>query len=221
MRVLGSGAMVEQFEARRSADAGGARRKARGSIGEVHGHCTRGARSLPLRHVPTRHSGRGSLMRPGSVFSVFLLAAGLSAAIDQTTFAARGNATRSPVWAQHGMVCAAQPLAVQVGVDILKQGGSAVDAAIAVNACLGLMEPTSNGLGGDMFALVWDPAEKKLIGLNGSGRAPLGLTADKVKADPDGTIPQFSPYTWTVPGACDGWFELHKRFGKLPMKTLL
>src|SRR5574342_585879 len=93
---------------------------------------------------------------------------------------ARGKATRSVVWAKHGMVCAAQPLAVQAGVEILKQGGSAADAAIAVNACLGLMEPTANGLGGDLFALVWDPKARKLVGLNGSGRAPLALTADKV-----------------------------------------
>src|SRR6059036_3228051 len=78
----------------------------------------------------------------------------------------RGNATRSVVWAKHGMVCAAQPLAVQAGVEILKQGGSAVDAAIAVNACLGLMEPTANGLGGDLFAILWDPARKQVMGLN-------------------------------------------------------
>ena len=146
----------------------------------------------------------------------------MTAGIDQTTFAARGNATRSVVWAPHGMVCAAQPLAVQVGVDVLKQGGSAVDAAIAVNACLGLMEPTANGLGGDLFAIVWDPKARKLVGLNGSGRAPLALTADKVMADVKAdTIPNYSPYAWTVPGACDGWFELHKRFGKLPMKAVL
>src|SRR6266536_5532758 len=84
--------------------------------------------------------------------------------------AERGQATRSVVYAPHGMVCAAQPLAVQAGVDILKQGGSAVDAAIAVNACLGLMEPTANGLGGDLFALVWDPKTQRVVGLNASGR---------------------------------------------------
>src|SRR5262245_16453432 len=89
--------------------------------------------------------------------------------------AARGVATRSVVWAEHGMVCAAQPLAVQAGVDVLRSGGSAVDAAIAVNACLGLMEPTANGLGGDLFAIVWDPKTKKLVGLNGSGRSPMAL----------------------------------------------
>jgi len=135
--------------------------------------------------------------------------------------AARGQATRSVVWAPHGMVCAAQPLAVQAGVEVLKRGGSAVDAAIAVNACLGLMEPTANGLGGDLFAMVWDPKAKKLAGLNASGRAPLGLTIDKVPAEKDGTIPLYSPYSWTVPGCADGWFELHKRYGRLPMKELL
>src|SRR5207249_7816099 len=101
----------------------------------------------------------------------------------------RGVATRSVVYAQHGMVCAAQPLAVQAGLEVLKAGGSAVDAAIAVNACLGLMEPTANGLGGDLFAIVWDPKTKSLVGLNASGRAPLALTADKVPPEKDGTIP--------------------------------
>jgi gamma-glutamyltranspeptidase/glutathione hydrolase len=149
------------------------------------------------------------------------------AALAMTTFpaatghSARGIASRSVVWAPHGMVCAAQPLAVQAGVDILKQGGSAADAAIAVNACLGLMEPTANGLGGDLFALVWDPKTRRLHGLNASGRAPLALNIDKVPPEPDGTIPVYSPYAWTVPGACDGWFELHRRFGRLPMAKVL
>jgi gamma-glutamyltranspeptidase/glutathione hydrolase len=133
----------------------------------------------------------------------------------------RGAATRSVVWAQHGMVCAAQPLAVQAGISILEQGGTAVDAAIAVNACLGLMEPTANGLGGDLFAIVWDPKTKKLVGLNGSGRCPMALTVDKVPPEKDGTIPLYSPYSWTVPGCADGWFELHAKYGKLPMSTIL
>src|SRR4029453_1358072 len=101
----------------------------------------------------------------------------------------RGEATRSPVLAAYGMVAAAQPLAVQAGVEILKTGGSAVDAAIAVNACLGLMEPTANGLGGDLFAILWDPKAGKVVGFNASGRAPLALTAAKVIPDEDGTIP--------------------------------
>jgi len=155
--------------------------------------------------------------------SIFALAAALvmTASFDQTTFAARGTATRSPVWAPHGMVCAAQPLAVQAGVEVLRRGGTAVDAAIAMNACLGLMEPTANGLGGDLFAIVWDPKTRQLAGLNASGRAPLALTADQVPAEQDGTIPLYSPYAWTVPGCADGWFELHRRFGKLPMTQIL
>jgi gamma-glutamyltranspeptidase/glutathione hydrolase len=130
-------------------------------------------------------------------------------------------ATRSVTVARHGMVAAAQPLAVQIGIDVLKQGGSAVDAAIAVNAALALMEPVSCGLGGDLFALVWDPESETLYGLNGSGRAPAALTIDKVPANDDGTIPLYSPYAWSVPGCVDGWFELHQKFGKLPMAQLL
>jgi len=159
-------------------------------------------------------------MRPSLLRLVACTALLLTTTMDQTTFAARGTATRSVVRAQHGMVCAAQPLAVQVGVDILKQGGSAVDAAIAVNACLGLMEPTANGLGGDLFAIVWDPKAKKLAGLNASGRAPLALTVEKIPAGND-TIPLHTPFAWTVPGCADGWFELHARYGKLPMSKLL
>ncbi len=125
------------------------------------------------------------------------------------------------VWAPRGMIAAAQPLAVQAGLDLLKKGGSAVDAAIGVNACLGLMEPTACGLGGDLFALVWDPKAQKLHGLNASGRAPLALTIDAVRPQADGTIPLFSPYAWTVPGCADGWFELHRRFGRLPIEAVV
>lgn len=133
----------------------------------------------------------------------------------------RGTATRSVVWARNGMVAAAQPLCAQAGVDILKKGGSAVDAAIATNACLALMEPTSCGPGGDLFAIVWDPATKRLVGLNASGRAPRALSIAKVPPAKDGTIPLHSPYAWTVPGAVDGWFALHARFGRLPMRDVL
>lgn len=135
--------------------------------------------------------------------------------------AARGTATRSVVWAEHGMVAASQPLAVQVGLEILKRGGSAADAAIAVNACLGVMEPTANGVGGDLFAIIWDPKQKKVVGLNASGRAPMNLTPDKVPPDSNGTIPLHSPYAWTVPGCVDGWFELHRRYGKLLFSDIL
>ena len=135
--------------------------------------------------------------------------------------AVRGGSSRSVVYARHGMVCAAQPLAVQAGVEVLQAGGSAVDAAIAVNACLALMEPTSCGPGGDLFAIVWDPKAGRLVGLNASGRAPLALTIEKVPPEPDGTIPLYSPYAWTVPGCVDGWFELHAKYGRLPLSRVL
>ncbi len=151
--------------------------------------------------------------------SACLLASSLLLGADRP--AGRAFATRSPVLARHGMVAAAHPLAVQIGVDVLKQGGSAVDAAIAVNAALGLMEPVACGVGGDLFALVWDPGTRRLWGLNGSGRAPAALTLEKVPRQPDGTIPPYSPFAWTVPGCVDGWAELHARFGRLPLKTLL
>lgn len=130
-------------------------------------------------------------------------------------------ATRSEVIARHGMACTSQPLATQVAIDILKKGGSAVDAAIAANACLGLMEPTGNGIGGDLFAIVWDAKTQKLHGLNASGRSPYGLTLEELNAQGITTIPKFGPLPITVPGCVDGWFELHARFGKLPMSEVL
>jgi len=135
--------------------------------------------------------------------------------------ARQSGATRSVVRAPHGMVAAAQPLAVQAGVEILRRGGSAVDAALAANACLAVMEPTACGLGGDLFAMVWDPAARQLHGLNASGRALRALSPDDVPPEPDGTIPLHSPYAWTVPGCAAGWFDLHRRFGALPMGVLL
>ncbi len=130
-------------------------------------------------------------------------------------------ATRSVVHARHGMVASAHPLATQIGVEILKKGGNAVDAAIAVNAALGFLEPVACGVGGDLFAILWDPKTGKLHGLNGSGRAPKLARAEAIPAEPDGTIPLHSPWAWTVPGAVDGWFALHARFGRLPMKEVL
>jgi gamma-glutamyltranspeptidase/glutathione hydrolase len=145
--------------------------------------------------------------------------AGVATAADRTE--GRMFATRSVVHARHGMVAAAHPRAVQIGVETLKEGGTAVDAAIAVNAALGFMEPVSCGIGGDLFAIVWDAESGTLHGLNASGRAPAALNAEKVEPEADGTIPRFSPYAWSVPGAVDGWFELHERFGSLPMSTIL
>ncbi len=158
-------------------------------------------------------------MRQLLVVMLPFLVAAAAAAADRPE--GRSFATRSVTIARHGMVAAAHPLAVEIGLDVLKQGGSAVDAAIAVNAALALMEPMSCGPGGDLFAMVWDPKSNKLYGLNASGRAPMALTIDKVPLEPYGTIPLYSPYSWTVPGAVDGWYELHRRFGRLPMARLL
>ncbi len=119
-------------------------------------------------------------------------------------------ATRSEVIARHGMACTSQPLASQVAIDVLKAGGTAVDAAIAANACLGLMAPTGNGMGGDLFAIVWDPKTKKLYGLNASGRSPAGLTLEYFKKNNLKSIPPHGPLPVSVPGAVDGRFELHK-----------
>ncbi|GAA0710741.1 gamma-glutamyltransferase [Dokdonella soli] len=130
-------------------------------------------------------------------------------------------ATRSEVIATHGMVATSHPLATQIGLDVLKKGGSAVDAAIAANAALGLMEPVSNGVGGDLFAIVWDAKTKKLYGYNGSGRSPKSLTLKWFQDHDYKAIPPLGPLPVNVPGAVDGWFALHDRFGKLPMKDVL
>jgi len=127
-------------------------------------------------------------------------------------------ATRSEVLATHGMVATSVPLATQIGLDVLKKGGTAVDAAIAANATLGLMEPVSNGVGGDLFAIVWDAKTKKLYGYNGSGRSPKSLTLQYFNDHDIKEIPALGPLPVNVPGAVDGWFALHDRFGKLPMK---
>jgi len=127
-------------------------------------------------------------------------------------------ATRSEVFAQHGMVATSHPLATQIGLDVLKQGGTAVDAAIAANAALGLMEPVSNGVGGDLFAIVWDAKTKKLYGYNGSGRSPKSLTLKWFQDNGYKAIPPTGPLPVSVPGAVDGWLALHERFGKLPIK---
>ena len=137
-------------------------------------------------------------------------------------------ATRSPVLAQHGMACTEQPLASQIAIDILKKGGSAVDAAIAANAAIGLMQPVLNGIGGDLFAIVWDPKTKKLYGYNGSGRAAMGRDLAKMREEvaaawkragkpEQAHIPPMGSLPVTVPGTVDAWFALHQKFGKLPM----
>jgi gamma-glutamyltranspeptidase / glutathione hydrolase len=186
----------------------GARKPNRAAAGPVPA-CPFGAR---------RHHASMKLLR---LSLGCLFASVASAQIDRID--GRPFATRSAVLAQHGMVCTSQPLATQIGIDILKAGGSAVDAAIAANAALGLMEPVSNGVGGDLFAIVYDAKTRKLYGLNASGRAPLGLGFEQMKAElaKVGSPAHIPPYGFlpiSVPGAVSGWFELHGRFGKLPVK---
>ena len=130
-------------------------------------------------------------------------------------------ATRSEVIAQHGMACTSQPLATQVALDVLKAGGNAIDAAIAANAVLGLVEPTGNGIGGDLFAIVWDAETGQLFGLNASGKSPQTLTLDYFKEKEYKKIPSYGPLPVSVPGCVDGWFELHGRFGSMEMDQIL
>ncbi|MET7142848.1 gamma-glutamyltransferase [Xanthomonas sp. PPL139] len=126
-------------------------------------------------------------------------------------------ATRSEVIAPHAMAATSQPLATQIALQTLHDGGSAVDAAIAANAALGLMEPTGNGVGGDLFAIVWDPKTQKLYGYNGSGRSPKALTLAEFQRRGLTEIPATGPLPVSVPGAVDGWFALHERFGRRTM----
>ncbi len=128
---------------------------------------------------------------------------------------------RSVVIAPHGMVCCAHPLATQIGLDVLKSGGNAVDAAIATNAALGLMEPMSCGIGGDLFAIVWDAKTQKLHGLNSSGRAPIKATREFFANNQLDDIPTLGPLSWSVPGCVDGWYELQRKFGTRTLAQLL
>lgn len=153
-----------------------------------------------------------------SVLLLFILAINLFA---QDRITGKKFATRSEVIARHGMAATSQPLATQVALDILKKGGNAIDAAIAANAMLGLVEPVSNGIGGDLFAIVWSAKDKKLYGLNASGRSPYSLSLDYFKKNNIKKIPALGPLPVSVPGCVDGWFELHNKFGKLPMTEIL
>jgi gamma-glutamyltranspeptidase / glutathione hydrolase len=141
--------------------------------------------------------------------------------IAQDRITGRNFATRSEVIAQNGMVCTSQPLATQAALDILKAGGNAIDAAIAADAVLGLTEPTGSGMGGDLFAIVWDAKAKKLHGLNASGRSPYDLTLQYFREKGLKQIPSTGPLPVSVPGCVDGWFELNKKLGKLPMEKIL
>lgn len=152
-------------------------------------------------------------------FALALALAGPALAADRVT--GKAFATRSEVIAPHGMVATSQPLATQIGLDVLKKGGSALDAAIAANAALGLMEPTGSGIGGDLFAIVWDARTQKLYGYNGSGRSPKSLTLEWFAEHGYSDIPPTGPLPVSVPGCVDAWFALHEKFGRLPMKDLL
>jgi gamma-glutamyltranspeptidase/glutathione hydrolase len=132
-----------------------------------------------------------------------------------------GKAGRSETLATHGMVAASHPLAAQIGLDVLHSGGNAIDAAIAANAALGLMEPMSCGIGGDLYAIVWDAKTQKLYGLNASGRSPYAATRDVFAARGLDEIPEHGPLSWSVPGCVDGWEELRKRFGSRGLAELL
>lgn len=155
------------------------------------------------------------------VFGMFFFAFYAKNSLAQDRITGELFATRSEVIAEHGMVATSQPLATQVGLDILKNGGTAVDAAIAANAALGLMEPTGCGIGGDLFAIVWDASSEKLYGLNGSGRSPYDLKLSYFLDNGYEKIPAYGPLPVSVPGCVDAWFELHGKFGNLPMNELL
>jgi gamma-glutamyltranspeptidase/glutathione hydrolase len=158
-------------------------------------------------------------MKKSCFFLLITFWSGLLCAQDRIT--GRPFATRSDVIAQNGMAATSHPLATQIALDILKKGGNAIDAAIAANAALGLMEPTGNGVGGDIFAIVWDAKSGQLYGLNGSGRSPKNLSLVYFKENGYETIPSHGPLPVSVPGTVDGWFELHKRFGSMKMKEIL
>jgi gamma-glutamyltranspeptidase/glutathione hydrolase len=164
-----------------------------------------------------------SLLRLGLIAACFVWPVAALSEDGGSRYTGEHFATRSPVLARNGIAATSHPIASSIAVDIMKKGGSAIDAAIAANAMLALVEPHACGIGGDLFAIVWDPATGKLVGYNGSGRTPLGLDYDAMRSllgDAE-NIPLFGPLSISVPGAVDGWFALHERFGKLPVGELL
>ena len=178
---------------------------------------------------PTIRRGRGTLTAMAAMLGVTMLGAGVAPPAQAQDALGHGysrparspHGSRSEVVAPHGMVAASQPLAAQVGLDVLKAGGNAVDAAVAVNAVLGLVEPHMNGVGGDLFALVWDAGTEKLYGLNATGRAPYQISRETLVRQGHTRMPGSGPLTWTVPGAVDGWHELLERFGTLDLAEVL
>src|SRR5688572_7090696 len=160
-------------------------------------------RSLPMK------------VMPAALIASTVLLAGLAQGADRIT--GLPFATRSEVIAPEAMAATSHPLATQIALETMRHGGSAVDAAIAANAALGLMEPTGNGIGGDLFAIVWDPKTKKLHGYNGSGRSPKGLSREWFAQNGYTDIPPHGPLPVTVPGTVDAWFALHGKFGRRTM----
>ncbi|MFH1730378.1 MAG: gamma-glutamyltransferase family protein [Planctomycetota bacterium] len=131
------------------------------------------------------------------------------------------NQNRSAVVCQNGIVCTSQPLATLAGVDILKAGGSAVDAAVCANAMLSVVEPMNCGPGGDLFAIVWAEDEGRLLGLNASGRSPYNWSIDDARSLGLKEIPALGPLSWSVPGCVSGWAALLERLGRLGMSHVL
>lgn len=144
-----------------------------------------------------------------------------SSPVAQDRLSGRPFLSRSEVVARNGMVATSHPFATQVALDVLKAGGNAVDAAIAANALLGLADPGNSGIGGDLFAMVWDAKTKQLYGLNASGRSARGMTLEHLRQRGLTNIPANGPLAVSVPGCVDGWFTLHQRFGSIPMARLL
>ncbi|MBN8551488.1 MAG: gamma-glutamyltransferase family protein [Caulobacterales bacterium] len=131
-------------------------------------------------------------------------------------------AGRSTVWGSQGAAATAHPIATLIGIDTLRRGGSAIDAAIAINAALGFLEPVANGIGGDAFCLLWDPAERRVVGMNGSGNSPMGLSLETARSRAvDGYLPRYGAVTVNVPGTVDAWWSAHQRYGKLPWADVL
>jgi gamma-glutamyltranspeptidase/glutathione hydrolase len=161
------------------------------------------------------------------MFTRCLVACALAALMTPLLFPAErptaqpGKAGRSVTVAQNGIVATSHPLAAQVGLDVLKKGGNAVDAAIATSAAMGLMEPMSCGIGGDLFAIVWDAKTKKLYGLNANGAAPARMSCAYFNEKGLKEIPERGPLSWSVPGCVDGWDQLRKKFGTMSFKELL
>lgn len=159
------------------------------------------------------------LLAPLALSLGLLLQASPASAADRIT--GQPFTTRSEVIAPSAMAATSHPLATQIALDVMKAGGSAIDAAIAANAALGLMEPTGNGIGGDLFAIVWDPKTQKLHGYNGHGRSPANLSLQWFIDNGYQDVPQRGPLPVSVPGTVAGWFDLHERFGKLSMRQVL